>query len=185
MIWHQFIFGVPMKSLLRMLVRLLVQHVFRIDVSYSSKALTLSKNSKTVITCNHVSLLDGVIICVLSPVPLVFAVELAFSRENKLTAKGMALLSWLGFGSVIAVDSRSPFGMRQLLKALDANQPVMIFPEGKISTDGRPTEHQPGVDWLLSKSGAKVLQACIRGPEQSMFFGKSGTYVWPKIKVDF
>ncbi len=46
--------------------------------------------------------------------------------------------------------------MRRLLRHLQEEGTVCIFPEGRIAS-GEHTIHQPGADWLARKSGADVV----------------------------
>lgn len=139
--------------------------------------------SGAILTANHVSFLDGILISLVSPVKMVYAVDPEFSVHSPVASRGLRLLEKLGLGIVIPMDQSSPFGIRRLLLALKCNQSVMIFPEGRISDDGRPNQDLPGVDWLAKRSGKEIIRLEIRGAEKSRFFGKSGREVWPKIEV--
>lgn len=136
-----------------------------------------------IIACNHVSFLDGLLIALISPVPLAFAVDTYYSRRACSAKLGMDLLSRLGYGRIIPVDSGSPYGLRELLRALKNGESVAIFPEGAISYDGKPLVDKPGLKWLMKKSGVPVIRMTIYGAEKSRFFAKSGQEFWPEIHV--
>lgn len=174
--------GMP---ILRWLVRRIAFIFLRVDVRYTSDLLRAVDGGRVIVTANHVSFLDGLLFALVSPVSLAFAVEAEFARRNRLSVLGFRALSWMGFGSVVAVDGGAPFGMRALLRCLQSNQSVMIFPEGQISVSGAALPERPGVTWLASRSEAVVVRARISGVERSRFFGKSGREWWPRIRVDF
>lgn len=173
-----------MKQLARSTLRLVALRLLRVRASYSPASVDLLHQGRVIVCANHVSLLDGVIVALASPVALTFGVDTDFSRRSKAASCGMAALAWLGFGAVVPVDAGSPFGVRALAKALDQGENVMVFPEGQISDRGLLPD-QPGVSWLERRSGASVLRVRICGAEKSRFFAKKGQEFWPRIYVDF
>jgi acyl-[acyl-carrier-protein]-phospholipid O-acyltransferase/long-chain-fatty-acid--[acyl-carrier-protein] ligase len=150
----------------------------------SGEAIGLITRGGTLVVSNHVSLLDGVLIVLSSPVPLAVGVDGDYSRRNPLTAAGMRFLSWLGYGWVVPLDQASPFGMRKLKRSLSDGRAVLLFPEGRISPDGREQPHMPGAGWLVTSVGAPVVRARIQGAEKSRFFAKAGKQLWPEIVIE-
>jgi len=159
--------------------------LLRVRATYSTATVEVLRQERVIVCSNHVSLLDGVIVALASPVPLTFGVDTDFSRRSKIASRGLTLLSWLGFGAVVPIDGNSPFGIRSLSKALDRGDSVMLFPEGKISETGHPCAEQPGVAWLVRRSGVKVVRIRIRGAERSRLFAKSGDKFWPAVEIQF
>jgi acyl-[acyl-carrier-protein]-phospholipid O-acyltransferase/long-chain-fatty-acid--[acyl-carrier-protein] ligase len=166
-------------------IRRCVLFALRVRTSYRKETLQALSLGPTIVCSNHVSLIDGVIVALTSPIPLTFGVDTDFSVRTKLTRNGMAALAWLGFGSVVPIDSTSPYGIRALAKALDRGESVMIFPEGRISDNGQPGDDQPGVEWLARRSGARVRRIRIAGAENSRLFAKSGRHLWPRVQIFF
>ncbi len=159
--------------------------LLRVEVRYRPESVEACKAGGRIIACNHVSLLDGVIVALASPVPMCFAVETAYARHHPVTRLGLAALAWLGYGRVAPVDAGSPFGIRTLARALAAGENVMIFPEGAISPDGRPQANQSGIEWLSTCTGASVIWLSISGAESSRLFAKAGRRLWPRILLEF
>ncbi|ART61460.1 hypothetical protein CBP36_21060 (plasmid) [Acidovorax carolinensis] len=172
------------KMILRQLLRSVALRVMRVRVTYTAVACRL-RQGQSIVCSNHVSLLDGLIVALSSPVPLTFGVDTDYSKRSIVASAGMSVLAWMGYGSVVPVDDRSPFGMRSLAKALERGESVMLFPEGSISEDGAPREDRPGVAWLARRSGVPIIRIRIQGAERSSFFAKSGTELWPSIEVHF
>lgn len=163
----------------------LALRALRVQVLYSSSACLALRRGRAVVHANHVSLLDGVIIALASPAPLVFAVDTDYSRRSRSARLGLAFLSRVGFGSVVPVDATAPYGVRTLRRAIAAGSNVMVFPEGVISPTGRRQLDQPGLEWLIAKTGATPVAVEIHGAEHSRFFAKAGSRFWPKITLRF
>ena len=159
--------------------------VLRVQVLYSGNACATLRRGRAVVHANHVSLLDGVIVALASPAPLVFAVDTDYSRRSRSARLGLAFLSRVGFGSVVPVDATAPYGVRSLRRALARNCNVMVFPEGAISPTGQRQLDRPGLDWLIAKTGATPVAVVIHGAESSRLFAKAGSRFWPKITVRF
>ncbi len=163
----------------------IILRVLRVNVVYSPKSCAAIAAGRAIVFANHVSLLDGVIVALASPGPLVFAVDTDFSRRSRVASLGLSTLARMGFGSVVPLDATAPFGMRTLKRAIDLNANVMVFPEGAISADGNAQAHKPGLEWLVAKTGATLIEVTISGAEKSRLFAKSGTRFWPPITLNF
>lgn len=150
----------------------------------SREARERIEKGNALVVSNHVSLLDGVLIALASPAPLAVGVDGDYSRRNPLTLYGMRFLSWLGYGWVVPLDQASPFGMRKLKRSLSDGRAVLLFPEGRISQDGREQPQMPGAGWLVSSVGASVVRARIQGAEKSRIFAKNGKEFWPEIVIE-
>jgi len=173
-----------MRRVLRPIIKYLGLTVLRVDARISAEALDHLYVGGAIVKANHVSFIDGIAIALATPVPLVYGSEVEYSRQSRFARKGMELLVKMGFAqAIVPLDAKHPFGMRELERRLAAGQSVMIFPEGKISQDGRPLPERPGIAWLRSRTGAAIVDVRIRGAEQSWLFAKSGRRLWPRIDI--
>lgn len=172
------------KKAIRRIVRASVLRLLRVRVKYTPVADRLEKG-RAIVCANHVSLVDGIIVALASPTPLIFGVDTDFSRRAVVARSGLAVLAWLGFGAVVPIDGKSPYGLRSLARSLCDGSSVMLFPEGEISLDGTPAEERPGVTWLAERTGADVLWIHISGAERSRLFAKAGNELWPSINIQF
>lgn len=169
----------------RLIASAVVLWLFRVRVTIPEAARQKIAQGKTVVCANHVSLLDGLLVALASPAPLAIGVDTDYARRNPFAANGMRFLSWMGYGWVVPLDSGAPFGLRRLKRDLDRGRAVMLFPEGRISADGLPQPHMPGLSWLIRATGAEPVLVNIRGAEQSRLFAKSGSRIWPRIHLEF
>jgi 1-acyl-sn-glycerol-3-phosphate acyltransferase len=138
-----------------------------------------------VLSCNHVSLLDGVLIALASPVPIAVTSETMFSRKTWWSRVVFALLSQMGYGWVIPLDAQSPMGMRQALRALRNGHCVLLFPQGRIVEAGAAAPDKPGAQWLARRSDCPLVKLRIDGAQRSRIFAKRGDQWWPSIDIYF
>ena len=153
----------------------------RVQVTYGEAAERIAAGP-CIVACNHVSMLDGVLISLASPRPLFFAVNVFHAREHPLTSR---LLTWMekrGLGTVVPLDGRSVFGLRCLHTALRDGHAVCVFPEGQIADEG-PLPERPGLTWLQTRSGCSVVRVRIKGAERSRLFSRRGNQIWPAIHL--
>lgn len=166
-------------------VRSLFLRLLRVDVRGLDECRDQLLQGRVLIRCNHVSFLDGVLVTLASPVPLVVPVDTEFSLRPSPARSFLRMLERFGLGEVVPMDVNKPLALKTLKQRLDAGANVLIFPEGKISETGCIQPELPGAKWLVEKTRARVLDMRIEGAERSMFFGKSGSNFWPRISLWF
>lgn len=137
-----------------------------------------------ILTCNHQSLLDGLILAFACPIKMVFPVTPKHSVENPLTRHSLRLLERIGLGWVVPLNSDRPYALRRLQRALEAGQSVAIFPEGRIVRPDEVLPHKAGVQWLHQRTGASVVRARLSGADQSRLFARAGTRFRPQITLE-
>lgn len=100
----------------------------------------------------------------------------------------------MNYSNVIAIDPSSPHSMKTIINVINEGKPLLIFPEGKITTDGELGEIQDGIGFMISKTGAKVISLHIEGLQRSYFsymkdesklvFTKVDLYVMDSLTFD-
>jgi 1-acyl-sn-glycerol-3-phosphate acyltransferase len=159
-----------------------VLRTLRTTAIFAPKTEAALLRGSCIVTANHVSLLDGLLIAAAVP-PLVCAVDTEYSRDSKASKLGLSSLERLGFGRVVPLDSATPYGIRTLARVLADGHNVLLFPEGAISVTGRPGNARPGLRWLLNQTSATHVPLHLSGAEDSRLFAKTGRRWWPLIRI--
>ncbi len=159
-------------SLLRLMSRLL----FRIEVR---GATNIPSTGKLLVIANHESLLDGMLLGLFLPFKATVVVHTT------------VLNSWL-FRQILrltpylAVDPTSPLAMKKVIKLLESGEPVVIFPEGRITTTGGLMKVYDGPAFVAAKTGATILPVRLDGTARSYFSQLSGDHprkLFPKVTL--
>ncbi|MBI4342024.1 MAG: 1-acyl-sn-glycerol-3-phosphate acyltransferase [Candidatus Omnitrophica bacterium] len=112
---------------------------------------------------NHPSVLDGILLLILSPRPVRFLVaEELFNHP---------LLRWIfeGMGCipVYRTNTRNGDALRAAVEALQRGEAIGIFPEGTTSDRGAMRVVRRGVGLLALKTGAPVVPFGVAGSEDA------------------
>jgi len=86
----------------------------------------------------------------------------------------------------LVVDPTSPLAMKHVIKLLESGQPVVIFPEGRITLTGSLMKVYDGPGFVAAKTGAMILLVRIEGAAHSYFsrFNQSHTKkLFPKVNI--
>jgi 1-acyl-sn-glycerol-3-phosphate acyltransferase len=108
------------------------------------------------VVSNHQSHLDPVLIGIASP------------RQVGALARASLFVgpfAWLirSYGAVPVERGSATAGIRALLGALKANEPMMVFPEGTRTDDGSVKPFQAGFCAIARRSGATIVPTTIEG----------------------
>ncbi|MFN3201575.1 MAG: 1-acyl-sn-glycerol-3-phosphate acyltransferase [Bradymonadia bacterium] len=111
---------------------------------------------------NHVSFLDAVLVAAVSPRPVRFVMD-----ERYYNPWWCRWFFQLARAIPIASARRNPARLKQAMAsidaALDAGEVVMIFPEGRLTTDGEVGDFRPGVERILARRPVPVITMAIQG----------------------
>lgn len=153
------------EFLLRFLAFVLVRVVYRVDLS---KFRELPEEGPVLLTCNHVSFADAVILmgCFKRPI--------RFVMDHRIFQNPILGFVFRGAKAIpIASAKESPEAMErafdEVSKALRAGEVVLIFPEGKITHDGSLAPFRPGMDKILSRDSVPTMAVAIKGLWGSFF----------------
>lgn len=120
----------------------------------------------------HLSYLDGPLLALLTPRPILFAVTPDFALHPVWRPLLLSIGRPRGC-SMIPMRPGSISGVRPLLRHLRAGGWVCIFPSGGLQN----SHEHPGAAWLSEKSGVKIHKITLHhGPG----FGKLRA-VWPVV----
>ena len=141
----------------------------------------LSKpGSNRIIALNHVSFLDaGLALSLLNNKP-VFAIDV-----------GIAKLWWVRpfvmLTNAMQLDPLKPMAVRSLIEAVKGGNPLIIFPEGRITVTGSLMKVYDGAALVADKANAEIVPVRIEGLEQTPFSrlkrGQVRRRWFPKVRV--
>ncbi len=161
-----------MKAILRTVLKLW----FRVRIN---GRLDVFEHARTLIVANHESIIDGVLLALLLPVQPIFVVHSSVVR-NPLYARVLRHVRHY------AVDTANPMAMKSVIKLIEAGEPVVIFPEGRVTKTGSLMKVYEGASFIAAKTGATIIPIRIEGARQSWFSRLSGVYprkLFPKITL--
>jgi acyl-[acyl-carrier-protein]-phospholipid O-acyltransferase/long-chain-fatty-acid--[acyl-carrier-protein] ligase len=155
-----------LKTIARFLLRGLFKLLFRLRVEGDLSGLD---STRLLIIANHESFLDGLLIGVALPLNPVFVVHTGITKSPFFRLV-LSLVDYL------AVDPTNPMAMKSTVKLVESGRPVVIFPEGRITTTGSLMKVYDGPAFVAAKTGADILPVRLDGPARSYFARTSGRY---------
>ncbi len=162
--------------MLKVLLKLICQILFRVEVRGIAQ---LPNTGKLLVIANHESFLDGLLLGLFMPFRATFVVHTTVLQTRLFRL----LLSQVPH---LAVDPTSPLAMKKVIKLLEAGEPVVIFPEGRITLTGSLMKVYDGPGFVAAKTGATILPIRLDGAARSYFSRLSGNYprsIFPKITL--
>ena len=162
--------------MIKAFLRFALQALFRVEVSGD---VAVFANPKTLIVANHESFIDGLLLGLFLPVDAVFVVHTQIASRPLFRFL-------LRFVNHLAVDSSSPLAIKLIVKLVETGQPVVIFPEGRITKTGSLMKVYDGAAFVAAKTGATVVPVRIDGAARSYFGRLAGIYprkVLPKVSI--
>lgn len=148
------------RNLLRMVLRFIIGQLYQVKLRGNLKAFESS--GRTLIIANHESWIDGLLLGLFLPGNPVFVVY------SGIVGRPFFRLA-LKLVDFLPVDTASPMAMRRVVDLLKQGRPVVIFPEGRLTTTGALMKVYDGPAFAALKSEATVIPVALDGPGRTMF----------------
>ena len=162
--------------MIKVILRIMLKALFQIELTGDPSTFI---NSRTLIVANHESFIDGLLLGLLMPVNAVFVIH------TQITSRPLFAFL-LRFVPHLAVDSTSPMAMKQIVRLVETGQPVVIFPEGRITNTGALMKVYDGAAFIAAKTAATIVPVRINGTARSYFGRLAGVYprkLFPKVTI--
>jgi acyl-[acyl-carrier-protein]-phospholipid O-acyltransferase / long-chain-fatty-acid--[acyl-carrier-protein] ligase len=173
-----FVLGKWGKEGVRDFGALLFRAMFRVEVR-GIENLPVT-GTRMLITPNHVSLIDGPLVHATLPIEASFAVDTGI-------AKAWWAKPFLQQIRHYTMDPSKPLAARDLIKLVAAGEPVVIFPEGRITVSGSLMKVYDGTAMIADKADAVVVPVRIEGAQRSyLSYLKNGEIkrsLFPKVTI--
>ncbi|PMO38105.1 acyl-phosphate glycerol 3-phosphate acyltransferase [Vibrio sp. 10N.222.52.B12] len=150
----------------------------------------IPEQGAALIVANHVSYVDALILMGTSTRPVRFVMDKSISELP-------ALKYVFRHAGVIPICSPRKCAetykkaFEQIEQALNNDEVVCIFPEGRLTSNGKLGEFRPGVEKILKRTPVPVIPMALKGLWGSFFSHKNGhaltkrpTRFWSRIEVN-
>ncbi|SFP48113.1 acyl-[acyl-carrier-protein]-phospholipid O-acyltransferase / long-chain-fatty-acid--[acyl-carrier-protein] ligase [Mesorhizobium sp. NFR06] len=133
-----------------------------------------------ILALNHVSFLDGPLALTLTDEEPVFAIDYTI-------AQAWWMRPFMKLARALPLNPAKPMSTRTLIKIVQGGDPLVIFPEGRITVTGGLMKVYDGAAMVADKTGSMVVPVRIEGLEKSYFSRLTAQHVrrrlFPKVKV--
>ncbi len=155
-----YICGLLPQHIIRMVLTRVLNFVYGVKVNGLENWKNLKGN--VLIIANHTSFLDAVLLWVYLPDNLYFAIDTYVSQK-------WWVKPFLHLVKYFPIDPTNPMAVKSIIEEVKSGKPVVIFPEGRITTTGGLMKIYPGPAMIADKSKAQLLPICLEGSQYSLF----------------
>lgn len=152
--------------------------LYRVEVKGVENLLNAGQNP--IIALNHTSFLDAALALSLLPKDPVFAIDSAM-------AQNWWVKPFLHFTRAMPLDPTKPMATRTLINAVKGGEPLIIFPEGRLTVTGSLMKIYDGAGLIADKTDAYVVPVRLEGLDATPFTRLSKGQIrrrwFPKVTV--
>jgi len=146
----------PVRDLLTVIFRAF----FRLEITGLDNVAKAGPNA--IVALNHVSFLDAAVALSFLDREPVFAID-------STIAKRWWVKPFLRFTRAMPLDPTRPLATRTLIHSVRAGDPLIIFPEGRLTVTGSLMKVYDGAAMIADKSEAMLVPVRIKGLEKTPF----------------
>ena len=165
------------RVVLKTVVRALLSVLYDVEVRGAENVELAGE--RRIIAANHTSFLDGLVIAAYLPGDPVFAVDTIIAKQ--WWAK--PLLSLVDFATV---DPANPMALKTLVREVEKNRPLVIFPEGRLTVTGSLMKVYDGPALVADRTGADIVPVRLDGLQYTAFTrlaGRVARRALPKVTM--
>ena len=165
-----YIYTLVPEFLMRFLCWMLIHSVYRL---HKVGVENIPETGPALITCNHVSFVDALVIAAASPRPIRFVMD-----HNIFRIPVLSFFFRTGRAIPIAPAKDDPalleHAFDEVARALKAGDLVAIFPEGRITSTGELTPFRGGIKRIIERTPVPLVPMALSGLWGSFFSRKGG-----------
>jgi len=166
-----YIYRLVPEFLLRFIAWLLVHSIYRLDPQGLEH---IPHEGPAVLVCNHVSLVDPLVIAAATRRPIRFVInQRLFSTP--LIGFFVRHLRTIPIAPAGESSALTEAAFDEVERALTDGDLVCLFPEGGMTRDGEMSPFHQGVQRIVARTPAPVVPMALRGLWGSFFSRKDGT----------
>lgn len=160
-------------------IRLSSRTALRVLLGVRTRGMDNFKNldgKPMVIIANHTSLLDGVVLAAMLPVRPAFAI--ATDQFEKFNKNPLVRFLFKRL-TILPIDPTKPQALKTMTQLAKSGTPVMIFPEGRLTSTGNIMQIFDGAGAIADGADATIVPVHIKGLNL-LPFGTLGLKNYPR-----
>ncbi|MDQ9171857.1 bifunctional acyl-ACP--phospholipid O-acyltransferase/long-chain-fatty-acid--ACP ligase [Oxalobacteraceae bacterium R-40] len=161
-------------KILKPVLRVFVRYAFRLELKGTQHVVG---HEKTLIIANHESFLDAVLLWLYLPVDATFVAHTQIGKHP-------VMKHLLNLVPHFTVDVNNPMALKQIVTLVNKGVPVVIFPEGRLTTTGALMKVYDGTAFVATKTAATVVPIRLEGASRTYLSRVGGLYprqLFPKL----
>ncbi len=132
---------------------------------------------RLIVISNHASLLDGVLLWTYLKLPFKIIVDRALSQK-------LLFRPFMQNRYTVPIDSMNPYALKEVIRKVEEGVPLLIFPEGRMTSTGSLMKIYEGTGFAALKTGAHILPVYLMGTYDTVFSRKrSRRKVFARITI--
>jgi acyl-[acyl-carrier-protein]-phospholipid O-acyltransferase/long-chain-fatty-acid--[acyl-carrier-protein] ligase len=162
------------SKIVRPLVRLLLRLFYRVEVRGELKA-----SERMLIIANHESFLDPILLWAFLPISPTYLVHTTIASR-------WYFRPILAMARHAVADTTKPMAIKAMVNLVESGEPVIIFPEGRITITGSLMKVYDGPAFVAAKTQCVMVPVHIDGTIYSPFSRMSGDFprkLFPRITI--